>query len=282
MSFKRYINSLYSAQSFKFVIRAILISFCLSACSATPELEKNNNDLSEKTSLEQSEIATVQAGDVRSKGIEQPHIVPAKNLYLQQQLDSPIIIAKMVQKDYQQALTLMKESKWQQAQVLFDQIILKQPNLSGSYVNKAIIAKQHRRFDEAQLLLAKAIEVNSLNLYAHHLQGQIYRLQGAFEKSEQSYLAALTIWPDFSEVHASMAILLELYRGRLIEAHAYYRAYLTLKPDDEEVKRWLAGLEIKIKRAGLALPSEEKISSIQESVQITDKKITAEKELSDE
>jgi len=282
MSFKRYINSLYSAQSFKFVIRAILISFCLSACSATPELETNNSDLSEKTSLEQSEIATVQAGDVPSKGIEQPHIVPAKNLYLQQQLDSPIIIAKTVQKDYQQALTLMKESKWQQAQVLFDQIILKQPNLSGSYVNKAIIARQHRRFDEAQSLLAKAIEVNSLNLYAYHLQGQIYRLQGSFEKSEQSYLAALAIWPDFSEVHASMAILLELYRGRLIEAHAYYRAYLTLKPDDEEVKRWLAGLEIKIKRAGLELPSEEKISSIQESGKITDKKITAEKELSDE
>ena len=139
-------------------------------------------------------------------------------------------------------------------------MILKQPKLSGSYVNKAIIAKQHGKLDEAQLLLAKAIEVNSLNLYAHHLQGQIYRLQGLFEKSEQSYLAALAIWPDFAQAHASMAILLELYRGRLLEAYAHYRTYLTLKPDDEEVKRWLAGLEIKIKRAGLELPTEKETS----------------------
>ncbi len=114
MLFKRYINSLDSAQSFKLVINSTLISLCLSACSATPELEKNNSDRPEKTSLEKKEVALVPAGEVVSKRVKQEQRVPAKNLYLQQQLDSPVIITEAVQKDYQQALILMKESKWQQ------------------------------------------------------------------------------------------------------------------------------------------------------------------------
>jgi tetratricopeptide (TPR) repeat protein len=281
MLFKQYINSLESVQSFKLVIKVILISLCVSACSATPDREDNNH-LPEEKLLKQEEISIEPIADTPSRQVEQSNRVPAKNLFLQQQLDSPVIIAEAVEKDYQQALTLMKESKWQQAQTIFEQVILAQPNLSGSYVNKAIIAKHHNKLDEAQSLLTKAIEVNSLNLYAHHLQGQVYRLQGSFEKSEQSYLAALTIWPDFPEAHASMAILLELYRGRLLEAYRYYRSYLMLKPDDKEVQRWLAGLEIKIKRAGLTLPTEEELSSTLEGEQSTDKKLIELKELSGE
>jgi len=282
MLFKRYINFLNAVHSLKLAINIALISFFLSACSAKPEADIDNDDETNKSSLEQKQIGTGQSTEVAVKQVEGAAIVPAKNLYLQQQLDNPLIIAEVVQKDYQQALSLMKEKKWPQAQTLFEQVIVAQPNLSGSYVNKAIIAKQYGEFEQSQLLLTKAIEVNKLNLYAHHLQGQLYRLQGAFEKSEQSYLAALAVWPDYAEANVSMAILLELYRGRLLEAHAYYRAYLRLKPDDEQVQRWLAGLEIKIKRAGQELPSEEPISAAQAEVLSTDKNIMAEKELSDD
>nr|WP_252730686.1 tetratricopeptide repeat protein [Colwellia sp. E2M01] len=151
----------------------------------------------------------------------------------------------------------MKNKKWQQANALFDTVIFNQPNLSGSYVNKAIIAQQQGDLAAAQTLLNTAIGINKLNLHAHHLQGQIYREQGKFVEAEQSYLAALDIWPDFSDAQLSMAILLELYRGRLIEAHGYYTSYLLLNSDDEEVKRWQAGLEIKITRAGLEVPVVE-------------------------
>jgi len=279
MPFKRYINSLDSTKPFKLVINVMLISLFLSACSTTPELDKAHSDVTEEVSLEAKTKNKEQAAEILNKETEQEHFVPAINLYLQQQLDKPIVIEEAVQRDYQQALILMKEKKWQQAQTLLGQVILKQPTLSGSYVNKAIIAKQQGKLDEAQSQLAKAIEVNNLNLHAHHLQGQIYRLQGEFESSEQSYLAALAIWPDFSEAHASMAILLELYRGRLLDAYKHYRAYLTLKPNDEEVQRWLAGLEIKIKRAGLELPIEEPVIATQTNEQATDKKLMTEKEL---
>ncbi len=259
MLFKPFTNATgnsHAVFSTKAVVIAITLSFCLSACTSKP----TSNESQEKgvtTPLVVDENINTESlikGNDTTEDVSQKKREPAINLYLQQQADYPVTVPANVLEDYQQAISLMQEKKWQQAQALFDQLILAQPQLSGSYVNNAIIAKQQGELIQAQALLNNAITANKLNLYAHHLQGKIYRLQGQFEKAEQSYLAALAIWPDFAEVHASMAILLELYRGRLLEAHSYYRSYLLLKSDDEEVKRWQAGLEIKIKRAGLEIP----------------------------
>jgi tetratricopeptide (TPR) repeat protein len=266
MLFKKFTNAadgnpiLDRASSTKVVFIAIMLSLWLSACTSKSTVDESLKKAT-TTPLVTDEHKAFTDNSAQKNGTEEGMAQSNKalviNLYLQQQANSPLVIPANVLKNYQQAISLMKDKKWQQAQLLFDQVILAQPQLSGSYVNKAIIAKQQGKLIEAQVLLDKAITVNKLNLYAHHLQGKIYRLQGQFDKAEQSYLAALAIWPDFAEAHASMAILLELYRGRLLEAHGYYHSYLLLNSDDEEVKRWLAGLEIKIKRAGLEIPIVE-------------------------
>lgn len=271
MPSKQYINSTGTYQAFALlkVVMVIAVVFCgLSACSSTANIDDNDPKKLEGISLEDNDVNTkeevkISADTVKGESKKIARI-PAKNLYVEQQKNQPLVVPENVRNDYQQAINLMNAKEWAQAEVLLDQVILNQPNLSGAYVNKAIIAKQREDFVQAQLLLNKAIEVNSLNLYAHHLQGQIYRLQGQFEKAEQSYLAALAIWPDFAEVHASMAILLELYRGRLLEAYAYYHSYLAINSDDAEVRRWLAGLEIKIKRAGLTIPTKEQVITAKE------------------
>ena len=266
MLFKKFTNAAGGNHIFhatKVVVMAITLSLWLSACTATTTVDKNQENAVTTPLVTNESIA--QENRVKEDGAEaviaKKKQGPAINLYLQQQANVPVTVPANVLKDYQQAISLMKDKKWQQAQLLFDQVILAQPQLSGSYVNKAIIVKQQGKLTQAQALLNKAIAANQLNLYAHHLQGKVYRLQGQFDKAEQSYLAALAIWPDFTDAQASMAILLELYRGRLLDAHSYYRSYLLLNSDDEEVKRWQAGLEIKIKRAGLAMPIVEQIES---------------------
>jgi tetratricopeptide (TPR) repeat protein len=244
------------AKSTQVVVIAITLSLWLSACSSKPTVDESQKNITP------APLITDEGGE-----LSQP--VSVINLYLQQQANEPVTVPANVLKDYQQAISLMKDKKWQQAQSLFDQVILAQPQLSGSYVNKAIIAKHQGKLIEAQVLLDKAITANNLNLYAHHLQGKVYRLQGQFDKAETSYLAALAIWPDFAEAHASMGVLLELYRGRLLDAHGYYRSYLLLNSDDEEVKRWQAGLEIKIKRAGLEVPTVEEVAATLVEPQLT-------------
>ncbi|TYK65402.1 tetratricopeptide repeat protein [Colwellia echini] len=260
----------------KAAILAIILSLWLSGCSSKPAVEstddiENSNSTANATTNAAKNNTTDDADTLQTDAVKvgqdpvevgkaakvKVKHIPAINLYEEQQAKTPVIVPDKVLEDYQQAIALMKVKKWQQADALLDQVILAQPNLSGSYVNKALIAQQQGELVEAQALLDKAISINNLNLYAHHLQGQIYRLQGQFNKAEQSYLAALAIWPDFNDAQVSMAILLELYRGRLIDAHGYYTSYLTLNSDDEEVKRWQAGLEIKITRAGLEIPVVE-------------------------
>lgn len=274
MLLKRFINTLdYLKLSLllrafvptKLVMLVISVLW-FSGCNSTPdkatsELEQLKNEtqplLTDNITRTNTAEKTIKNNNESNTLLAENSRISAKNLYEQQQLETPIAISDSVRKDYQQALVLMKNKQWQQANVAFDKVIAQQPELSGSYVNKAIIAKDQGDLTQAQEQLVIAITINELNLYAHHLQGQVYRLQGEFDKAEQSYLAALAIWPDFVEVHASMAVLLELYRGRLIDAYRYYDSYLALKPEDEEIQRWQAGLAIKIKRAGLTLPVKE-------------------------
>ncbi len=287
MQFKKFTNAADSNHIFhttKAVVIAITLSLWLSACTAMTTVDENQKNAA--TTPLVTDESMVKVSLIKENGTEKgsanSNKVPVINLYLQQKSSQASAVPAKVIKDYQQAIRFMEDKKWLQAQLLFDQVILAQPQLSGSYVNKAIIAKQQGKLTQAQGLLNKAIAANQLNLYAHHLQGKIYRLQGKFDKAEQSYLAALAIWPDFAQAHASMAILLELYRGRLLDAHGYYRSYLLLNSDDAEVKRWQAGLEIKIKRAGLTVPIVEKneppIIKLSAELQTEDKKVIDEQQ----
>lgn len=176
------------------------------------------------------------------------------NLFAQQETVKMTGVPLVTLDDYKKAIDFMQRKDWQSADSLFDHIIVEQPQLSGSYVNKALIAKARQKILVAHQYVDKAISVNELNPYAHHLKGQLLKRDGDFYNAEQSYLKALSIWPDYTEVHLSMAVLLELYRGRLLEAYSHYQSYMVLQPNDMQVQRWFAGLKIKLKRAGLTPP----------------------------
>ena len=105
------------------------------------------------------------------------------------------------------------------------------------------------------MLIEPAIKTNPSNPYAHNFKGQILQGKGEFEQAEQSYVTALTLWPNYTEAQLNIAVLLELYRGKFIEAYQYYHIYLLNKPEDQLVKRWQAALAIKINRAGLSVPT---------------------------
>ena len=179
-----------------------------------------------------------------------------RNGYLDQKQQRLANVPSYVITKYKQALTLMTKQEWLKAEKLFNEILVIQPQLSGAYVNKALIAIQQKNFSGANQQIDKALEVNALNPFAYQMKGRVARLTGDFEAAEKGYLKALDIWPEYPEAQVNLAILLELYRGRLLDARKYYSSYLELQADDQQVQRWLAGVEIKIKRAGLVLPEK--------------------------
>jgi len=187
-----------------------------------------------------------------------------RNDYLDQKQQRLANVPSYVITKYKQALTLMTKQEWLKAEKLFNEILVMQPQLSGAYVNKALIAIQQKNFSGANQQIDKALEVNALNPFAYQMKGRVARLTGDFEAAEKSYLKALDIWPEYPEAQVNLAILLELYRGRLLDARKYYLSYLELQADDQQVQRWLAGVEIKIKRAGLVLPEKLENKSAEE------------------
>lgn len=264
----------------------------LSGCSVSPESSNNNsnnqssnksNNSDDLKSISQriidwvsttetdTEISTEKnSANNTSENKDKPSNLPVstKNTYLEQEAQLMRGVSTQVITTYKQAITLMEQKNWQAALALFDQVIAQEANLSGSYVNKALIFKylseQAPDIEKQELLLNKserltdtAIEINSKNPYAHYVKGQLLQAKGEFEQAEKSYLAALLIWPNYNQAQLSIAVLLELYRGKLLEANQHYSAYLLNHPQDQQVKRWQAALAIKIKRAGLLLPAQQ-------------------------
>jgi len=245
------------------IMTLFLILVLLQGCSNTTENEGGSEKQTPETlaalSKELTDLVDVPNANGQLSADKTGLLEASKNKrndYLEQKQVRLANVPLYVIEKYKQALALMTNKEWLKAEQLFDQVLVSQPQLSGAYVNKALIAIQQKNSSRANKQLNKALAVNPLNPYAYEIKGRIARLNGHFKQAEQNYLKALDIWPEYPEAQVNLAILLELYRGRLLDAHKYYSAYLALQTDDQQVQRWRAGVEIKIKRAGLVLPEK--------------------------
>jgi len=291
MRFTPYIKSLtsyFAGTNTLYLTVLLLLTLLTSACSSMPEKTDSageSNDLKSMSKNITDLVALPSNEQVKQSQVYssmQQTILKSKNTYLEQEELLMSGVDEEVIATYQQALVLMKQQEWYAANALFEQVIVKQANLSGSYVNQALIlqalskqqqgakateqanqskqAKQPKQANQvtaSELLLDKAISVNPLNPYAQYFKGQLLQEKGQFEQAEQYYATALSIWPNYRQAQLDMAVLLELYRGKLLDSYQYYAAYLQLNVDDKQVQRWQAALAIKIKRAGLTLPAQE-------------------------
>ncbi|MGI2171701.1 tetratricopeptide repeat protein [Shewanella sp. MF05960] len=255
----RFINSLSTSSRMQSALLGLFSVVLLASCSSAP----NSNNLSSQTRSEPSVNAAdkdiVDLVNLNSKGANNSlsdiaGSTDTRNAYLEQAPQRLAEVPAAVLAQYQQAINAMKNQQWQSANSLFDDVIAAQPQLSGAYVNKALIAINQQAFAQADTLLEQAIKANSNNPYAHQIKANLARKNGQYAQAEQGYISALTLWPQYPQAQLNLAILLELYRGKLLQARQFYLAYLANQPDDEQAKRWLAGVEIKIKRAGLTLP----------------------------
>lgn len=147
---------------------------------------------------------------------------------------------------YKSAIAEMKNKEWQKANELLDDVIDLYPNLSGAYLNKALVFYQLKQFNKSIEVLDRGLKVSSINPYMYNLKGVVSREQGQFDNAEKYYLKALTLWPNYAEVHLNIAVFYEIYRGEFIKAKSHYQRYLLLKPEDPKVSQWLAGLDIKL------------------------------------
>ena len=169
------------------LIAVFVFAFFLQGCA---NLKKKDTNHAEKLEVLGKDIVEMVDISVSEKALtEDENIIDAKpskgNLYLVQAHQRLKGVPENIILEYEQALELIKLNKWQEAEDVLDHIIVTQPQLSGAYVNKALIAFQRQKLTQGDAYLDQALIVNPINPYAYQLKAQVSRLYGRFGRSRK-------------------------------------------------------------------------------------------------
>ncbi len=142
------------------------------------------------------------------------------------------------------ALNMQREGQLEDAKEAYIEILEARPALINPRFNLAQIALLEEKNDDAEAALAEVLKQKPDHKQALNLKGVLARESGKFEASEAFYRQSLAADPSYLPAIRNLAILLDLYLGRLQEALPLYEQYQSMldKPDSQ-VKDWIFDLK---------------------------------------
>lgn len=148
-----------------------------------------------------------------------------------------------VRKDFETALKHLREERYDEGIQLLEKVIKASQNNSAPYINIALAYRKTGKIDKAEENLKKAMEINPLHPVTLNEYALLYRETGRYAEARELYEVLLKQYPEFTPARKNFGILCELYLDDKECAINQYEVYLGIKPDDEDVKLWLTGLQ---------------------------------------
>ena len=108
----------------------------------------------------------------------------------------------------QQAKLALNESKLEEAEFLFQNILQAQPTHYKAHNNLGAILLKLGKLDEAEVSFKKAIEYKPEFEVAHNNLGIALEKLGRYDEAETSYKKAIEYKPDYFEAHNNLNIIL--------------------------------------------------------------------------
>lgn len=161
-----------------------------------------------------------------------------------------------LQKSFAEALVLLRDEEFAEAELLLLGITEKFPNYAGPWSNLAIAQSKQEKFQSALDSLEKALNQDEKFCPAIAHKGVVLRELGQFKQAKEQYIAALICNPEDAMAIYNLGVLSDLYLHDAASALSYYQHYLlTQKPEqqDETVKNWVVDLKRRV-------PVEEQIT----------------------
>jgi len=142
-----------------------------------------------------------------------------------------------------QAFKAQQQGEFQQADVLYQQIIIENPNSAEAWHYYAIFAAQQQQFSQALERIQKAIAIDSDSAEYYQTLGNILKKLNKLDEALQALLTAEKLETNNPEIHNQLAVL--YYQQQNFDnALKHYAKAVQLKPDYVEAHFNLALLFI--------------------------------------
>jgi len=153
-----------------------------------------------------------------------------------------------LQQDFGDALVLMQDEKFLDAEKLLLDITLRFPDFAGPWSNLAIVQSKQEKFEEALVSIDTALQQDENFCQAVSFKGIVLRELGKFKRAKEQYLAALECNPNDVMTLYNLGVLSDLYLHDNVNALSYYQRYLVAQGDqqDETVKSWVVDLKRRV------------------------------------
>lgn len=150
-----------------------------------------------------------------------------------------------LQSDFDRAVALLKDGDHDGAIEILEELIVVYPELTALHVNAAMAHRQTGRPEPAEEHLKAALESVAGHPVASNEYGLLLRRAGRFAEARDIYEASLEKFPEYLPARRNLGILCELYLDDRECALRQYRFYSRARPEDEEIKIWIADLRLR-------------------------------------
>lgn len=227
------------------LVRCVILAGCIGLAGCASDSTKQNLDVvDQKPTLVTTQVF-VPVLKQDKEGVYLPY-EPKVNPYAAQssRLKKESVLT------YINAKRAFDKQQYGTAEILLRQLIVDDKKLSGPWVMLGDIASKKEDYLTAKGHYEEAVRLNKDNVNAYLRLALTQRELGEFILAQNTYSAALSVWPDFPEAHLNLAILYDLYLNHPIRAQAHMEAYQFLTNEsDEKVAQWLGEVQ---SRTGIA------------------------------
>ncbi|MEJ2252778.1 MAG: tetratricopeptide repeat protein [Nitrospirota bacterium] len=151
-------------------------------------------------------------------------------------------------RDFDRAVAMLKDQDYGQAIELLEKVIEQSPGVTAPYIDIAIAYEHVGKLEQAEENLKTALKLFSDHPVACNEYGLLYRKTGRFAEARVMYEKAIARFPDYYPAHRNLGILCDLYLNDPACALEQYEIYSKARPEDKQVKLWIADLRVRLGR----------------------------------
>lgn len=178
------------------------------------------------------------------------------------QVETEGAIDPKLQSMFIDAMALLRDGKFEQAEQELLNITQKYPDFAGPWSNLAIAQLSLKKYEDALTSIDASLKVDGKFCASLSLKGVILRELGKFENAKASYLQAIECDPKDNLSIYNLGVLADLYMHDEVSALFYYQTYLAAQgaEKDNVVESWVVDLKRRVpeeQRIAIVTPSSE-------------------------